>query len=887
MKNTLLKHRLTAICLVVALALPVVCQLTACGGKGSDPKDTTESRPTGTETTSDTQGPGGEKTYPDIGDGHFVPDETDYYVVVGQTIRMTGHYDFDAAVTDGTLTITCPTPNAIEAEKDGSVKALAAGDHIVEIKEENYGTTTQVRLHAVGSLTDNIIISVPVWRGKWVNEQQFRYMKDADVDMVVAVSGVETADYAVSDKMLTTALSMWRDGRGLFVLAHSTKTMLDNILTASDDKLQSMVNRFKGNPAFAGYHLIDEPYDCAPYAAVQNKLGQYDPHALTDVNFLPGGSYGSLSEYENRLKDYGSLLDGNSNAYISFDNYPFPAGEGAVNEYQLFGCMEAVRRAGLFSGERTAYYVQAVGGFNNSYRRPDEATLTYHFATGLAYGFKWIKYWSWFVPDYGTDPDKTYADYTDAIIDKQGNPSDLYAVASDLNKRTHTLGSVLVQCEAAEVYHTGNLSTSGVYTVLPDTFFVQPSASTYSIVTLFVNGTTGEQYLMAVNKDLKNRQTLKYTLDGVTSVTEINSRTGVGVQVPLTDGKLSVTLDPGDFAFFALPAGDHRTQRTDANLAADAIVKASVSASRNGFYTACVNDGLRTSEADAGSKGWRVEAGKTGTLTFTLAQETMINRVDLYPTGAGVGYAGTFPTSISVYVAAESDPENWTQVYAIQDLTRPTEVPVIRFDAVRAKYVRLVVHKSKLACELAEVEIYSDDGRIPLPEKSSYEELIQEHGVNYALGKTPIASGSGYESTVDKWGLAYLTDGYKLTTGADGTNGWWSQGSRKTSPDDSVWGGVDLGAVYTINKVLLYPRKSGEYFPTAYTLQVSIDGENWTTLLDVKNDTETSGVVRTLDIGKDVQARYVRVVGHAFSGPFVDHAKGYIMQFSEIEVYWD
>jgi hypothetical protein len=75
------------------------------------------------------------------------------------------------------------------------------------------------------------------------------------------------------------------------------------------------------------------------------------------------------------------------------------------------------------------------------------------------------------VPDYGTDPENTtYNDYTDAIIGKDGKHTDLYPIATDLHKRAHTIGPVLVDCEAVEVYHTGRRSTSAAYTKVPVTF---------------------------------------------------------------------------------------------------------------------------------------------------------------------------------------------------------------------------------------------------------------------------------------------------------------------------------------------------------------------------------------------------------------------------------
>lgn len=884
---------------VMGLLLALLLCITACNGDTPGESDTpapesdtpdadsvTEA-PTVNEGESDTTP---DKEYADIGEGSFSLTQDTYYLVVGGSFTPEGKFSFNEPDTVA-LTPRVDGEGVISVAEDGRITALKAGDYTLTVREEKYGTEAQATLHIVGDLRDNIIISVPVWRGKWVNDEQLGYMKDAGVDMVVAVSGIETADYTVSNNMLKTALNTWSGGNGIRVLVHSTNDMLGNILDDTDRDLERLVSRFDGHPAMAGYHLIDEPYDCSPYAPIQRKLGVLDSDAITDVNFLPGGVYPSMLEYELRMDDYCKLLGEESVTYLSFDNYPFGPVEGSVDEAALFGNFEACRRAGLRNRVPTAFYVQAVGGFGNSYRRPDEGQLTYHMASALAYGFKWVKYWSWFVPDYGADPENTtYNDYTDAIIGKDGKPTDLYPVATDLHLRAHTIGPILVDCEAVEVYHSGKRSTSAVYEKVPASFFAQPRGNEYAIISLLHNAETGEQYLMLVNKNMKSESTLEFILKDVTSVVEIDTRTGEGREVTLAGGLLSVTLKAGDYAFYKLPAGDHRTPaEPTANLAAAAgKVTATTSHGSNGYFIACALDGQRTSTDER--RGWKVPAGQTGEMTFIFDTPVTFNRMDLYPTGEGVSFAAQFPTEIKISVASAETPDEWTVIYEQSGIARPTtEVPVLRFDSVTASRVRIEISGGSLSVELCEIEIYNDEGSIPAPPATSYEELVQEKGVNYALGKTPIASGSAYENTVDAWGLAYLTDGKKLLTGKDGgTNGWMAQGMPKRECEpDTCWGGVDLGATYTVNEVHIYPRQNGGYFPSAYEIQISADGETWETVYSIDDDTETKGVGRFIKLDRDRQARFVRIVARKLTGNYEANLGGYLMQVSEIEVYWN
>ena len=881
---------------MTGLLLSLLLCITACNGDtpgetDTPPADQTPQSPSESDTTPDASpDTTPDKEYADIGDGSFSLTQDTYYLVVGGSLKPVGRFSFNEPDTVA-LTPRVDGEGVISVAEDGTITALKAGDYTLTVREEKYGTEATATLRVVGNLQDNIIISVPVWRGKWVNDEQFGYMQDAGVDLVVAVGGVETADYTVSNAMLRTALGTWSEGTGIRVMVHSTNDMVWNILGASDKQLSRIVSRFDGHPALAGYHIMDEPYDCSPYALVQRRLGVLDPDAITDVNFLPGGVYPSMLDYELRMDDYCKLLGEESVAYLSFDNYPFGPSPYTVNENDLFGNFEACRRAGLANGIPTAFYVQAVGGFNNSYRRPDEAQLTYHMSAALAYGFKWIKYWSWFVPDYGTDPENTtYNDYTDAIIGKDGNPTDLYPVAKELHSRIHTVGPILVDCEAVEVYHSGKRSTATVYTKLPDTFFVQPKGNEYAIVSLLHNSETGEQYLMFVNKSLKDDAKMSFTLNGVNSVVEMDTHTGEGKEIRLTDGVLSIALKAGDFAFYKLPEGDFRTPtETSSNLVTKAAkITANASQSSDGYYIGCALDGQRTSTD--GRKGWRVPAGQAGEMVLRFDTPVTFNRMDLYPTGEGTSFAAQFPTMIKISVTTPDSPDEYIVIYEKTGVARPTtEVPVLRFDSVTATRIKIEISAGGLSAELCEIEIYNDGGSVPAPPATSYEELKQEKGENYALGKTPIASGSAYENTIDKWGLIYLTDGSKLTSEFEGgTNGWMAQAmSKPTCEPNTCWGGVDLGNTYTINEVHIYPRQGGAYFPSAYEIQISLDGENWETVYATDSDKETGAVCRVFKLDRDRQARFVRIMALKLTGSHEPNLGGYLMQISEIEIYWN
>ena len=134
---------------------------------------------------------------------------------------------------------------------------------------------------------------------------------------------------------------------------------------------------------------------------------------------------------------------------------------------------------------------------------------------------------------------------------------------------------------------------------------------------------------------------------------------------------------------------------------------------------------------------------------------------------------------------------------------------------------------------------------------------------------------------MDKGGLAYLTDGSKMQTEEDGTNGWMSNSVKEVTQE--VFGGVNLGNLYEIDRIAVYPRKSGAYFPSDYEIQISADGVNWTAVASRTNDSGAREA-RIFDFDP-ATAKYVRILSKKLSDAYVASAQGYLMQLSEIEVF--
>ena len=707
-----------------------------------------------------------------------------------------------------------------------------------------------------------------------VRDEMLRLCRDADIDLISNI--LMTRPWVSSDHTFAWYKQCMADADRYGLKLQTRDINVQNTVNLSDTQIRALAEKYKDLPGFGGFFIVDEPYNPNPYARVENLLREVCPNTYINVNFLPGAAYPARSVYLRQLCDYGGLLT--HGGTLSMDCYCFPEG-GGVNEHGLFSNYEDLREAGLLTSTNTAVYVQSVG-LRGQYRTPSGSDLRYNMMAALAYGVKEIKFFTW------TAPIPEEGNYTVAILDYDSNPTELYYEVVKINQKIHAIGTHLAACDATFVYHS-RLKTKGVYDVLPDDCFVQ--AGNADIILSLMEERKGDgEYLFVVNKDFTKEQTVTLTFKGLSTVYLVSDEAGELTETALKNGAFTLTLAAGDSALIQLPAGDFIRPEvsSDPNLALHAPVMGTSSAGQGDYYLYNLTDGIVNTVNAA-----RVAArnGELQTLTVDLGGVKSINRIDLYPAGIGMACGAYNPTDFSILVSA--DGVSWVEVVKNTEPLPPDTVPVFRFDDTDARYVRICIRGLKGMngyADIGELMVYSDDGSIPFPPSTSYEEQVQSNDLNIALGKTPIASGSGYENSIEGWGLAYITDGSKLMTPqTGGPHGWVSQGVPKQEcATGTCWCGVDLGAVHTVNEIHVYPRQSGDYFPLAYAIQISLDGEDWETVYTAENDTETAGVGRFIKLDSDRQARFVRIVAHKLTGPYDPPIGGYLMQVSEMEIYW-
>ncbi|WP_220138873.1 discoidin domain-containing protein [Paenibacillus anseongensis] len=176
-------------------------------------------------------------------------------------------------------------------------------------------------------------------------------------------------------------------------------------------------------------------------------------------------------------------------------------------------------------------------------------------------------------------------------------------------------------------------------------------------------------------------------------------------------------------------------------------------------------------------------------------------------------------------IQVSTDGTNWSTVVNVTNNTK--SVTVDNITSVSARYIKLNVttptQTTNVAARIYDFEVYGPP--------------------NLALNKPATADSTCNPSQT----AAKAVDGNVINDSK-----WCSLSSNR-------WLQVDLGTVMQVNQfVIKHASEGGEtasYNTKAYTIQVSTDGTNWSTVVNVTNNTK--GI--TLDNITSVSARYIKL----------------------------
>ena len=689
--------------------------------------------------------------------------------------------------------------------------------------------------------------------------EQYDWIRDANITFIE----ITNRDGAINKDVADLQLELARE-RGIR-LAYSSTVDGKNLMSMSDAQLAEYFGELAKDPGIYGVHVADEPAQPWNYAKIIAAISKAG--LMPRLNQLPYFATWVFDNYQGFIEDTIIATGKENYGVLSYDQYPFPYYGG---DPDMFYNLDLFRQIGLKYDVPTSFYVQSIGEGGN-FRRTNGGEIRYHTSAGLAYGLKSMSYFTWWTTGF-CDP-KDYA-----IISPYGEKTSIYDDVAKINGDILKVGPLLVRLDALEVYHTGGHESAITICEEKDVpLYAKPKGNYGLIISLMEDKETGRDYIMLVNKNYN--ESVTYELSVSNKLTHLyNCTNGSYKPLDISKGKVSFKFKPGGFVLLA--AGQHddivsRTLDVGANLAENKPVAADHVEPGGGYYAYCVTDGIRYSEI-APTRGYHSEK-KTGYLEVDLCRVTTVNRVDLYPTGTKYTRGITFPHGFTIGVS--TDGENWTEVVSKSDYTDALKaIPSFTFSKIDARYVRFTVTQPSDdgSYELAEVEIYNDDGSIPAPNNEAFyaDAAVVEKGQNIAQGKSVKASSN----LGGEWDKDHVTDGDLTTNFSTALN-------RHSTADGVEWVRIDLGAALEFNEVRVYPRGDGQHFPYNFRIEISDDGTNFTPIYECDiPELPSKGQPSICQLDQVYTARYVRIYAYKLRDQkgFND---GHLMQLREVEIY--
>ena len=463
-----------------------------------------------------------------------------------------------------------------------------------------------------------------------------------------------------------------------------------------DEDILAVVQKYENRAGFMGIYLRDEPHEeYTQYARVFRVIQEYNPHLTPHLNLLPPYNFGGTDEY---FTEFAAVAGGNGRMrYLSYDHYPFMWG-GGFNP-QIYSSINRLRKAGLFYNADTGYYLQAMV-ITGAYREMSDTDLMYNASLGIAYGMKNFK---WFV---ALTPVNSGEAFTTGLVAPDFTPSSMHAGVTAANKYIKTVGTVLGNSDAIEVYHSlGEMDNPA----LPSDFvFTLTKKSSDFIFSLYqsLDG-SGQQHVVITNK--------KFTANGAVTVTLKANRQGdfkildlaTGEMKPLTvgaDGTFTLDLAAGQCAVIELPADwdVSRPAETAENLALGKPVYVSSSAASFWEKGVCAAYFLTDGTPDNGY--WLTHQNdRQGWAKLDLTQVCDVSRIVI----SSNSHLGKAQSLRDFTVLISEDGVNFTEVskydgYEWGDGVSSLEVT---FDTAKVRYV-LIRTDTKRPMGIGEIEVY-------------------------------------------------------------------------------------------------------------------------------------------------------------------------------------
>ncbi len=293
-----------------------------------------------------------------------------------------------------------------------------------------------------------------------ITEARFREIAEAGIDVICPGNGA--FDGPANLKILDLAQKA-----GIRVAPFDMRAgMLIYIPdgTVGNDSIPDMVRDYKDHPAMAAYCLRDEPNaEMFPdLAESRAKFQKLDPVHEPIINLFPG--YGSpaqfgVPDFRGYIREF---LEQVQPAFLSYDHYPFREPQlGDTTDW--YGDLKIVSEE-AHRADTPFWIIIQSEGIHDYLRVPSRAEIFWQANTSLAYGAQGIMWFTYWTPQ----PDQNLTDIEDgfkppyyehhynAMIDINGNRTEIYDYVREENAFLHLAGNALLGWNHVDTIHFKN-----------------------------------------------------------------------------------------------------------------------------------------------------------------------------------------------------------------------------------------------------------------------------------------------------------------------------------------------------------------------------------------------------------------------------------------------
>ena len=274
------------------------------------------------------------------------------------------------------------------------------------VTEEHYAEMAACHINTSYALYDSIIYADQVVKAlEYAEKYNISYLAiGPGFDSATDANLLESTIYKTLIKNQPKALG------GILIKDEPSRSHFEQIATSRSTFEQLMGKNFL-------YHSNVFP----DYATERQRYGNGE---------IPAGGYSHEQYIDDYIRIYNPQI-------LSFAYYPLY--EAGIMQLGYFDNMSVMRKKAAEAKIPFWFYVQTCS-FSDNTRIPNEADLHWLVNTALAYGSKGIQYFTYVVPISFPGGEQ----FNGAMIDLQGNPTEVYGYAKTINKFITEIDEVLM-----------------------------------------------------------------------------------------------------------------------------------------------------------------------------------------------------------------------------------------------------------------------------------------------------------------------------------------------------------------------------------------------------------------------------------------------------------